>query len=742
MNDIIFFFIPVKIIHETEKSSSSRPKPFMLNSTKGTTKITRVILDEIPKYKVKSPPKLRAIKSPVSEKGAAPSFSKTILSDIRVSRGAPLQLEDKVEITESIALPRSPPIENQELPPSAVSNKSESEQQIERTETIRPTVIAIVPEMDSTPIPVADKMPIDDIETEKTDNERHDNELNLTLNPVDYVLKSNTLNIRQNNAATNTAKSPVLETTSTMKKEKSYNQDRAREYIKLQKQKRRLEYQTTKMKTVENEKDLIKKRLDELKKNSLKIVDKNVKKARKNSIPKFGSKVKKDGIPTAAGGNRVSSGQSNRTVSTPGIAYKLKLKPPTQASSGSNATVSVKKTINNDVIKKPSIPAERMATLNKRILHLSPETNHNIGLLRKANVSLNASNTSVILASSFKKMHEPDVSTENHHRETKDEDKLDVEASKNSSLGLGLADTVEDEIKLSVPEITLQSSTLHHTTTSHDAREAKSNVPYWLKQTYVQPHPYNFIMAVRKKLEAVTDIHTKTNHSESKSSFNRTDATHSRISFNNKTNVKDSAKLEKEKALKPKELPQQPHLSPVSVHNSEPNTISEISSIKSETFIPVDSPNRTGNDFELDTSHTSTQTNPPVNPKITEARLSPLSKDAVTHLKINSKMDLSNVNVHRGNIMPDSDNLGDRSSFMNKNVNNELREHSRLTMNNTEMYNNFIRRNRADAGPQQQHSHTEQSVIEKASYRDDDYKKMLEAFNKSLSQVIEVNKVS
>lgn len=85
------------------------------------------------------------------------------------------------------------------------------------------------------------------------------------------------------------------------------------------------------------------------------------------------------------------------------------------------------------------------------------------------------------------------------------------------SVGPAIVEFVTNELMLKAPEsMILKSSFLPH----HEFPEKKEDksqsvvsrdeIPFWLRPTPVQPYPYNFILAVRKKLESIT--HPIINH--------------------------------------------------------------------------------------------------------------------------------------------------------------------------------------------------------------------------------------
>lgn len=114
----------------------------------------------------------------------------------------------------------------------------------------------------------------------------------------------------------------------------------------------------------------------------------------------------------------------------------------------------------------------------------------------------------------------PDVGSVNveHHQESN----IDLYASPEKSIhNTSREERMQHNYELKVPETgPLKSSLLHEFSSgqfhkqSHDdnkvhstedAPEKPKEIPFWLRPTPVQPYPYNFIMAVRKKLESITN---------------------------------------------------------------------------------------------------------------------------------------------------------------------------------------------------------------------------------------------
>lgn len=66
-------------------------------------------------------------------------------------------------------------------------------------------------------------------------------------------------------------------------------------------------------------------------------------------------------------------------------------------------------------------------------------------------------------------------------------------------------DSTQVDLNLKAPEVQLKVSIPTQTESEKPTQSAKKDIPYWLKPSPVQMYPYNFIMAVRKKLEAISN---------------------------------------------------------------------------------------------------------------------------------------------------------------------------------------------------------------------------------------------
>ncbi|XP_065081061.1 centrosome-associated protein 350-like [Ochlerotatus camptorhynchus] len=471
------------------------------------------------------------------------------------------------------------------------------------------------------------------------------------------------------------------------KKEKSYDPQKAREFIKEQQAKRKQEKKATTPQM--SDKDLIKKRLEDLKKNTQVLVSKNVQKTRKRSFSASGASSQKSG-------------------NAPLKAVESNKLPPTKTLKKSSSISSLKTVA---VVSTKSDSAKSSAgsrESRRRSSLLKANLSEHMGIMRKPDaVALEEVMMSPLrIRTPPRPVHHPEVITPVRPVEPNESIRNVQEKS---------VSAIEQELKLDVPEVKLvpDSTVKHHEPPSVEKKEFKP-VPPWLKHTLLQPDPYPFIMAVRKKLEAIRNLNqNQTAHPDE-----------SVIPRKHEETVKRSETANSQKCLeyletlksvpyvhKPSESDQ--NISSVSLQHSDSNTTSEISSIKSDFILPL--PPLSSTKFDSTQPATRETHHPKVGP------ISPLSMDRISNLKItaNSSTLERSINFHRGDHMPGSDLIPDRISFNNRNV-HDLRQ-SQLSLNTSEKQRDFL-----------------QKPLEKST-KELEYQKMLEAFNRSLTQVIEVN---
>ncbi|KXJ83707.1 hypothetical protein RP20_CCG003002 [Aedes albopictus] len=472
-------------------------------------------------------------------------------------------------------------------------------------------------------------------------------------------------------------------------KEKSYDPQKAREFIKEQQAKRKQEKKTTGPQM--SEKEMIKKRLEDLKKNTQVLVSKNVQKARKRSVSASGTGSQKSGAAPVRAVERSKS------------------PPPTKPLRKSSSVSSLRPAVNQEVVKPDSGKSSTSSRDSKRRSSLlKANLNEKMGIMRKPDgVALEEVMMSPlriktppqpVIVTSPRKLPEPD-------------DEIVRRSDHEKSVS-----ALEDELKLEIPEARLiPDSTIKPLPQEPPPAEKKEfkPVPPWLKHTLLQPDPYPFIMAVRKKLEAIRNLNPNTVGRPDESIIpKKPEETAKRSKAANSQKC-----LEYLDTLKSVPYVNKPlsdivqNISSVSLQHSDSNTTSEISSIKSDFVLPLPPLSST----KFDTPHPAIRdlTGP----------ISPLSVDRISNLKItaNGSALEKSVNFNRGDHMPYADCIPDRASFNNRHVNPDELHQSQLSLNTSEKQRNFL-----------------QKPGDKTT-KELEYHKMLEAFNRSLTQVIEVN---
>lgn len=227
-------------------------------------------------------------------------------------------------------------------------------------------------------------------------------------------------------------------------KQKSYDPVKARQFIRQQQEKRKLD--AKEMAKASANQDEIKKRLDVLRRNSLKILNKNVKRAR-SSVPSIAD------------------------VKTTKVEHRRKSDKFEAKAGGS-------------VERRPS-DASSAVIMSQR------SQRERIGILRRPDDA-----APVMLA----------PLTTPLSRGNNAKSKISPQPINDEFPALAVNETPKSEPKndLQMPLSMSLKSSLLMTNLSTPNDDRNNEMRFWLRPTPVQPYPYNFIMAVRKKLELVT----------------------------------------------------------------------------------------------------------------------------------------------------------------------------------------------------------------------------------------------
>ncbi|XP_053673514.1 uncharacterized protein LOC128723773 [Anopheles nili] len=354
---------------------------------------------------------------------------------------------------------------------------------------------------------------------------------------------------------------PVVEPVK--KKEKSYDPARAREFMKEQQAKRRQEKKEaptiggiaggTVKSAAKN--DLIKQRLETLRQSSQKLVINSVQKARRRTqscVPaetrakERGQMKGKDVPPSQPRSRPVAMRPTTgmrRFSSTPSLRLTNNPVKHNVANQGNDVRVPLNKpkdaSVASSVLKRPSVGSQitdersgnksnatsgkssNPSSASSRTISKQPsEPSLKIGILRKPeSIALDD-----ILPFSPLKVPAASLRGRGSTAGMVNAQLIVIKADDQT-------DEVEKELKLQVPEVSLipLPNASHEPVTQsaesvlkrmeeqlpqdHQTQPVKS-IPSWLKQSLRQPDPYPFIVAVRKKLEAVQNVREEKNHSK------------------------------------------------------------------------------------------------------------------------------------------------------------------------------------------------------------------------------------
>ncbi|KAL5289013.1 CEP350 family protein [Megaselia abdita] len=298
-----------------------------------------------------------------------------------------------------------------------------------------------------------------------------------------------------------------------VERKKSYDPEAARKFILDQKMKRKSHVDESA--NVKNSKDEIKKRLEDLRKSSRRILSDNVnKKKRSNSTPRSMSYVPELQIPKD--NNIRSSSQTPRKPSTPrkrkeevkeNIPEQILLKKPDPRKPTFKKKQEDPKKSEIERLRKKeeelmnALYAQKPKKKVEIVENPVPSTpKSRVGLLRKPETedepsftTLKQFNKKEIENKVIKDVFTPTVV---HTVSKIDELNQRIEVEEHSS---------KIDFTLKVPEVQLKSKMSVPTQTQAETQSEKKDIPYWLKPSPVQMYPYNFIMAVRKKLEAIAN---------------------------------------------------------------------------------------------------------------------------------------------------------------------------------------------------------------------------------------------
>ncbi|XP_031623928.1 centrosome-associated protein 350-like [Contarinia nasturtii] len=321
--------------------------------------------------------------------------------------------------------------------------------------------------------------PYETVHCEQNSNEMSVNVTKIMDSPILQEITQAVVN------GSNLVKSPKKHCENNAKcKSKFYDPIKARQFIQMQKEQRK---QADKEKSnAPASKEEIKQRLSALRKNTLEILEKNVQKAKKSNVQTrklntFTPKATKISTHQQKDSHPKKTKETPNALKTPLMRFQSKVSP-SLALTPSKFLPSIKTdkirigilrrtegespTIEND-LAEDEIPPIGSANI---------EPNHSV-----SNADFNLSPEKSVHNTSFK------------------------------------SKSVQCEFELKVPDtVPLKSSLLHERNGmqhefveendgQYEGASKPREIPFWLRPTPVQPYPYNFIVAVRKKLESITN---------------------------------------------------------------------------------------------------------------------------------------------------------------------------------------------------------------------------------------------
>uniref|UniRef100_A0A182X881 CAP-Gly domain-containing protein n=1 Tax=Anopheles quadriannulatus TaxID=34691 RepID=A0A182X881_ANOQN len=545
------------------------------------------------------------------------------------------------------------------------------------------------------------------------------------------------------------------------KKEKSYDPAKAREFMKEQQAKRRLEKKdaptsgTASHSKGAAEKDLIKKRLETLRQSSQKLVSKNLQKARKRSVsctPNGGSSK-----PIAASKDKstASAQPKNRADAVkPTLGLRKFASTPTlRLVKRENAPNEEKQPIPSKKAE-PEQPVRSVAEPHSAASRSSDGRGGAKGTTseRSANPSTASSSTTGKASLKIGILRKPDSMALEDIVSPSPLKPLPKTAKVNAQLIVINADqdeaieAAEKELKLQVPDVKLvapNATTVlgvsqdrerlypvareeEHPVHDHHAEPVKS-IPSWLKQSLRQPDPYPFILAVRKKLEAVQNVREEKGQpiaTEEKQKVTQQQLPGTR--YNAYLNEIESVPYIRKKATG---YPQPTEVIALNKRQSKdtldgesaivtkistcasPNTTSEISSIRSDIALPLP-PLFSSTKIEIPPA-----TAAPFYPATASGGpISPLSVDRISQMKIATPGNMSR-----------SSHIGNHTKSLESKNEEKAKPPTAATAFRPEVPTTTL-----------QQSFNEPQPLDR-SQRELEYQRLLESFNRSLTHVIEVN---
>ncbi|XP_037044007.1 uncharacterized protein LOC119079975 [Bradysia coprophila] len=263
--------------------------------------------------------------------------------------------------------------------------------------------------------------------------------------------------------------------------DRSIDRNKAREHIAEQQRKRLLEKKTA---APDVQKDEIKKRLAALHANSLKIVKKNVAKKQKDLCATL--------VDTTETADKARG--TSETVKTATIENKLAT--PTRPKGCNLQTIIEAQNTEPAIDATPS----KRGILRRKELFDGPPTTHSPTRLDKSFINS-------LLQTVKQRQSERHETVDNKPCDAtppRDDGKMELRVPQSELKSSVLSKSSSKSRSRSWDPMRSSNSSSRRSGTIRTRNDSKRSIPFWLKPTSTQTYPYNFIMAVRKKLESVT----------------------------------------------------------------------------------------------------------------------------------------------------------------------------------------------------------------------------------------------
>lgn len=324
---------------------------------------------------------------------------------------------------------------------------------------------------------------------------------------------------------------------------KTYNPEEARRFMEIQKKKRRSEAANQPEAKANKEKEEIRKRLEELKKNTRKLVSKNLDKKKQQhttnhrmETDKHAEKQNtencstKDSVKTIEKQYTKNDDKDDKPSTIQGLSLHLQ-KPSVKAYHTDRLKeINDKKECRNKNLQiKDSKGDHELRTSNNSSASRTPlniplgENHKRIGLLRKTEDEKDYSFSALNSLHTLKPLNQGKENKSLEALSSKlntslaikiNKENVNQHCGKETTSVVNLESGLEDDISdLEIPSKNLQSNSKKSEDTSVIKKEntteknQANDLPFLLRPSAAQVYPYNFIMAVRRKLEAISQPH-------------------------------------------------------------------------------------------------------------------------------------------------------------------------------------------------------------------------------------------